>query len=228
MNIALAYETVHLQDLALDPQRVHEYLFSVPSYVFLSFIPLKAPPPGQIRLVVPVRLSDDPKIARAQQRALSWLRVQSQNLILASDCQALARQGKMFSLYTRMLMWQRGFDDFLIDPAGPVWGRKFANRDVIKTAEHLYVRHGDVRLRIDIASSEFDLCGPSTRARQKSDEIRVSLRPVVDALSMEGLWVDPPDERFRDLARVMVRLGQGEHRRVGRPEFIRRCGQGEH
>ena len=210
------YTRVPLQDLALDPQRIHDYLFGNFSYLSAGLLPFAAAPSGEIRLVPRVPLADDPKVAQAQQRAVNWLRVQSQHLIQASDGRALVKQERLFSLFTRILMWQRGFETFLREP---VW-RKFASREVIETAEHLYERHGEVRLRINIASAEFDLCGPSNRARQHCDEIRVSLRPVVDALLIEGLWLDRPDERFRDLARMMVRLGRSEHRCVG-PQFSR-------
>jgi len=103
----------------------------------------------------------------------------------------------------------------------------FSSRNVVEQAERLYKRHSDVRLRTNLGNGKFSLCAPSTRVGQRSDEVIVSLRPVVDALSMKGLWVDQPDERLRDLARGMVRLGQDEHQHVGRTEFIGRYGRGE-
>lgn len=227
MQNAPPYGSVYLQDLALDPERVHDYLFGQLSYVSAPRIPLTPPPPGEIRLVLPLTTPDDPDVAEARQRAWNWLRVQLQKLILESDGRALAKQARQFSLFTRMLMWQRGFDGFMTRPHGPVWGRKFASREVIATAVHLYERHGDVRLRIDMATGRFDLCTPNVRIRQRSDEVHVSLLPVVDALLMEGLWVDRPDERFCGLARVMVQLGREEQRRVGRTRFITRSERGE-
>jgi len=124
-------------------------------------------------------------------------------------------------------MGQRVFGAFMTSPTCFHWLNVFSSRNVVEQAERLYERHGDVRLRTDLGNGKFSLCAPSTRVGQRSDEVIVSLRPVVDALSMKGLWVDQPDERFRNLARVVVRLGQEEQRGVGHTEFIRRCGRCE-
>ena len=134
-------------------------------------------------------------------------------------------QELQFSVFTRELLRQRGFEGFWLDPTG-VWHERFANREVIETAEHLHERHGDVRLRFDLATAEWDLCGPNARARQRSDEAAVSLRPVIDALWMTGLWTEREDERFRDVARVMLRLAKVEQRGVGRDECLNRYGRG--
>lgn len=131
-----------------------------------------------------------------------------------------------FAYFTVKLMSQRGFRPCLTEPRA--WHRRFAKRTVIETAEHLYERCRDVRLRIDMATAEFELCGAKSKVRHRSDEVIVSLRPVVDALLMTGLWVDQLDARFRELAGLVVRLAQGGYRHVGRPEcMVKRCGRGE-
>ena len=158
---------------------------------------------------------------------MKWLRVQLQNLILASDRSALFMQEGDFGFFTCKLMGQRGFGAFMTQPTHLAWSLRLGRREVVELAERLYEQHGDVRLRTNLATAKFSLCGPKSRMRQRSDEVIVSLRPVVDALSMKGLWVDQPDERFRNLARVMVRLGQEEQHGVGHTEFIRRCGRCE-
>ena len=200
-----------------DPERARDYLFG--DGPALALVELN-PPRGQVRLVRPVPSPDDPRSARQMEDDRNWLRGQLQNLILTGDSRALLEQEMQFSFFICKLMWLRGL---ATNQTFNAWSRRFDNREVVETAEHVYERHGDVRLRIDIASSESDLCGPNTRMRQHSDEVVVSLRPVIDALLMLGLWVDRPDERFRELARVMVRLGQAQHRRVGCTEFIQRC-----
>ena len=211
----------------LDPERVRDYLFGDVHYLPLAETPLDDPPPGQILLVRPVPPSEDPQDAKAQERDIKWLRGQLQNLILARDFRALSEQEGSFGFFVCKLMGQRGFGAFMTSPTCFHWLNVFSSRNVVEQAERLYERHGDVRLRTDLGNGKFSLRAPSTRVGQRSDEVIVSLRPVVDALSMKGLWVDRPDERFRDLARVMVRLGRDEHRRVGRMEFTRRWSRGE-
>jgi len=203
-----------------DPERAGDYLFGDGPPLALAEL---GPQSGQIRLVRPVPSPDDPESARQMEDDRNWLRIQGQNLILARDPRALMHQEMQFSFLAWQLMMLRGL---AIERIRTPW-RRVHCREVIETAEHIYERHGDVRLRIDMASFECDLCGPNMRMRGRSDEIVVSLRPVVDALLMRGLWVDRPDDRFRDLARVMVRLGRGEYRRVGRAEFTGRWSRGE-
>ena len=187
---------------------------------------LEDPPPGQILLVRPWPIPEDPFWARVQERNTNWLRRQSQNLLGDGDGRTRLEQEFQFSVFTRVLLRQRGFERFWLDPNN-VWHERFKNREVIETAEHLFERHRDVRLRFDLATAEWELCGPNIRVRQRSDEVVVSLRPVIDALWMTGLWTERADERFRDVARVMVRLATDEYRRVGRTEFVRRYGQSE-
>ena len=223
MDNASPHPIVYSQDLALDPP---EYLVGPPDHVSSLLIPFAPPPSGVIRLFLPLPVPDDPYTARVQQVGCDWVRDQTQQALLARDYQALVAQQQQFARLTCILVWQRGFDRFITTPTGQAWGREFARQGVLDTAERLYERHGDVRLRIDLASLEFDLCGPSTRVRQSSDDITVSLRPVVDALSVAGLWLEKPDVGFRDLARVMVQLGRDEHQRVGGAEFTSRWSRG--
>ena len=204
----------------VDPDSVRAYLLSG-NCLPLALVAVE-PTPGQIRLVRPVPLPDDPQHAVSLQRILDNIRVLRQNLVIAGDSKALLMQEANFTFLTCLLMKERGLGAI----ANWWWSRMFASRTVVALAESLYERHGDVGLRTDLGTAEFSLCGPNSRVRQR-DEVIVSLRPVVDALSIMGLWVDRPDERFRDLARVMVRLGQDEHQHVGRTEFIGRHGRGE-
>ena len=183
------------------------------------------PPPGQVFLVRPRPIPDDPFWARVEERNTNWLRLQSQNLLAEGDWRTRLEQELQFSVFARALLRQRGFKGFWLDPTG-VWHERFGNREVIETAEHLLERHGDVRLRFDLATAAWNLCGPNTRARQRSDEAVVSLRPVIDALWMMGLWTEREDERFRDMARVMLRLAKDEQRGVGQDEFLSRYGRG--
>lgn len=205
-----------------DPERAGDYLFGDGPPLALAEL---GPQSGQIRLLRPVPSPDDPETARQMEDDRNWLRIQGQNLILARDPRALMHQEMQFDFLTCKLLCLRfGVAD--MRPFFSAWSGRFVSREVVETAVHLFERHSDVRLRIDLASAEFDLCGPNMRAR-RSDEVMVSLRPVVDALLMWGLWADRPDDRFRDLARVMVQLGRDEHRRVGRIEFTRRWNRGE-
>ena len=135
-------------------------------------------------------------------------------------------QELQFSVFTCELLRQRGLDGLRLGQTR-VWHESFRNREVVETAERLFERHGDVRLRVDLATVDWELSGPNARARQRFDEVTVSLRPVIDALWMTGLWTEREDERFRDVARVMVRLATDEYRRVGRDEFIRLHRQSE-
>lgn len=199
----------------LDPEIVRDKLFGA-VYVPLVRVALGDPPPGQIRLVEPVGLSADPEVARAQQREMDWLR----------DWRARLEQESQFAFFTCKLLWQRGFDT-LTAPNYSVWSDRFSNRELIEQAENLHEAHGDVRLRIGMENGDFELCGLNTRVRQSSDDVNVSLLPVVHALSMQGLWPDRSDEQFRDLARVMARLATDKCRRVGRTEFVRLYGQSE-
>lgn len=216
-----------IHDLYLDrhPDRVHEYLYGE------GFVPLaegpfffEAPLPGQVLLARPMPVEDDRFWARVDERNTNWIRLQSQNLLLAGDGRTRNEQECQFSVFTRHLLLQRGFGRFCADPFE--WSRRFSNREVVETTEHLYRRHGDVRLRIDLATEEFDLCGPNMRVRQCSDDINLSLRPVVDALWLHGLWAESTDERFQDIARVLVRLAAAEQRELGCGEFNSRYGSG--
>ena len=204
-------------------------------------------PSGRIKLVEPIPSFGDPESDRHLQKAQNRVRALTQGLILSRDWRALREQEMKFSFFTQQLMWQRGFPEFVtvqgtIDPeqeiAGfPVfvrdpadannWDEQFGRREVVEEAESIYRRHGEVRLRIDLDRAGFDLCGPASRMRHGVDEICVTLRPVLDALLMEGLWVGGSSDRFQGLAREMVRLAQDERRRVGRAEFIRRWSGGE-
>lgn len=206
------------------PDNVHDYLYGeaqVPLAQELS--PFDHPPPGQVLLVRQLPAPDDPFWAEVQERNTTWLRLQSQDLLLAGDWRTRLEQEFQFASYTCKLLWQRGFEAFYPDRA---WRSRFDKREVIEAAERLYERHNDVRLRIDLATEEFDLCGPNTRPRRCSDDVNVSLRPVVEALCLHGLWVGRQDERFHDLARVMVRLAAAERRELGCDEFHRRYGSG--
>lgn len=210
--------------LAIDPERRGGHRFGGHSYRYLT--PFEEPSSGQIELVRPIPVPDDERLSRIQEGDLNWLRQQMQDLILTGDWRALKEQEGEFAYFTVKLMSQRGFRPCLTEPRA--WHRRFATRTVIETAEQLYERCRDVRLRIDMATAEFELCGAKSKVRHRSDEVIVSLRPVVDALLMTGLWVDQLDARFRELAGLVVRLAQGGYRHVGRPEcMVKRCGRGE-
>ena len=61
MQNAPRYEPVYtLPGLTLDPECVRDYLFGGASYLPLAKIPLEDPPNGQILLVQPVPLPEDP------------------------------------------------------------------------------------------------------------------------------------------------------------------------
>ena len=218
-----------ISDLYLDrhPELVHDYLYGE-GYFPLSHDPLffdNPPPPGQIVLARPWPVPDDASWAQVHERNTNWLRIQSQNLLLAGDLRTLREQEDQFSTFVSKLLFHRGFEEFWLDRTGE-FDRRFSNREVVETTERLYERHNDVRLRMDLATGEFDLCGPNTRVRDRSDDVVVSLRPVIDALWMTGLWTERADERFGDLARAMVRLAHCERRRVGPAEFVGRYGRG--
>lgn len=108
-----------------------------------------------------------------------------------------------------------------------MWSSRFREPSVIEEAQALQERHGDVLVAVDLAADGFELLGPETRGRRLEGAMVASLAPVFEALAMWGLWVDRPDDRFRDLARIVVQLAQGEHRRDGRAECIRPGGRGE-
>ncbi len=66
------------------PENVRDYLYGEAHYP-LAEEPLywEDPPPGQVLLVRPRPVPDDPFWAQVLKRNTDWLRIQSQNLILA-------------------------------------------------------------------------------------------------------------------------------------------------
>ena len=133
----------------VDPDSVRAYLLSG-NCLPLALVAVE-PTPGQIRLVRPVPLPDDPQHAVSLQRILDNIRVLRQNLVIAGDSKALLMQEANFTFLTCLLMKERGF--------GAIanwwwWRRMFASRTVVALAEFLYERHGDVRLRTDLATAE--------------------------------------------------------------------------
>ena len=145
MENAPSYLPVYTDpDLApdVDPDSVRAYLLSG-NCLPLALVAVE-PTPGQIRLVRPVPLPDDPQHAVSLQRILNNIRVLRQNLVIAGDSKALLMQEANFTFLTCLLMKERGF--------GAIanwwwWRRMFASRTVVALAEFLYERHGDVRLR---------------------------------------------------------------------------------
>ena len=130
-----------------DPERAGDYLFGDGPPLALAEL---GPQSGQIRLLRPVPSPDDPETARQMEDDRSWLRVQGQNLILARDPRALLEQEMQFSFLASRLMMLRGLATRQTFSA---WSQRFNSREVIETAEHICERHGDVRLRIDMAES---------------------------------------------------------------------------
>lgn len=205
----------------LDPDNIRDYLFGG-AFIPLAEEPfiLDRQPPDRVVLARPLKVPADPFWAELQERETAWLRAQLQSLIRAGDPAALGEQQCQFSNFTRRLLWHMGFEWAI--GVDDVVNDRFGTRDLVETAEHLYERHGEVQLRIDLATAEFELRGAGARSRRGASEVSVSLRPVVDALWLCGLWIDRVDARFTDLARVIVRLARDEQRRVGRGEFTRR------
>jgi len=111
---------------------------------------------------MPTPVSDDPEIVHLEKDYLNSLLSKSRERIIAGDCSVLREQEEQFALYSCMIIWQRGFRA----NSYASWYERLNSREVVETAEHFYERHGDVRLRIDLGSSEFDLCRPKTRARE--------------------------------------------------------------
>ena len=208
------------------PEALSDLLFEEPYSLPLAFLTLVDPPPGQVRLLEPWPIPEDPEAARELEHDIQRRRGVIGQLLIAGEFWARRRQASQFGFFTRKMLWQRFHcEAFLYCPTASIWSARFGEPSVIESVRELQERHGDVLVAVDLSADKFELLGPKTRGRRGA--MVASLAPVLEALAMWGLWLDQPDERFRDLARAMVRLAQDEHRRIGRTEFIRRCGRGE-
>lgn len=214
--------------LPSDLSALSDLLFDGDYFLPLARITLVDPPPGQVRLLEPLPIPDDPESARELEHDIQLRRDLIGQLLIGGEPFALLEQATQFGFFTSKMLRQR-FDQpaFISDPPASEWSSRFGEPSVVESARILQERHGDVLVAVDLSADEFELLGPETRAKRLKGAMVASLEPVFEALRMWGLWVDRPGERFRDLARVMVKLGQEEQRRVGRAEFIRRCGRGE-
>ena len=210
-----------------DPEEAHRLMFDAVEYIPLAILPFNDPPAGQVRLIQPTRVrGTHPRSDEADRRLQAELgrrrALFREALERGDDPMFRWEQASRFAICTTQLIWQRfRLPMFIQDPAASEWTNRFTDLQVVERARALHERHGDILLLVDVIGGDFDLLSPTTRGGRLRDTTVVSLRPVIAALSVLGLWAESDDQTL-GLARMCIRLAREERGRLGTEEFGRR------
>lgn len=180
----------------------------------LAHVPLDDPPPGEVRLIDPVPIPDDPAAAQWLEDELWNRRAVLEELLVARNAIVLRERQIQFSYFTCRLLQQRfRLLDLLSHPDGQsgdpesiehLWLGRLMTEEVMGQALKIYDQYGDVVLVTDLRG--FELQPPRRRIRT-TNGMAVSLRPVFEALAVFGLWVGT-DEQFKEVARTIIAIAQ--------------------
>ena len=215
-----------------DPEEAHRLMFDAVEYIPLAILSFNDPPPGEVRLIQPTCMRETHP---QRDEANRWLGAELRRrralfreaLERGDDLAFRWEQASQFAFFATKLIWQRfRLPMFIRDPTASEWTARFADLQVVERASVLYERHGDLLLLVDVIGGDFDLCPPTARGRRLRDTTVVSLRPVIEALAVLGLWVESDDEML-GLARTLIRLARQERGRLGVEEFDRRYAAGQ-
>lgn len=91
--------------LPRDQSALSDLLFDGDYYLPLAFLTLVDPPPGQVRLLEPWPIPDDPEDARELEHDIQFRRDLIGQLIIGGESFARREQALQFGFFTGKMLW---------------------------------------------------------------------------------------------------------------------------